>query len=68
MNRLTVTLRQDEREALHVLSLRERRDMRDQAAILIRRQLEQAGLLPIELSEPTPARPAGQGGERDHAA
>lgn len=45
MTRIMVTLRQDEREALRVLAERERRDPRDQAALLIRGELERRGLL-----------------------
>lgn len=46
MRRMTVTLHQDEREALITLAQRERRDPRAQAAVLIRRELERIGLLP----------------------
>jgi hypothetical protein len=45
MKRLTITLMQDERTALWELAQRERRDMRDQAALIIRRELEREGLL-----------------------
>jgi hypothetical protein len=45
MARVMVTLRRDEREALRVLAQQERRDPRDQAALLIRGGLEQRGLL-----------------------
>lgn len=48
MSRVTVTLNPDERSALIALAQRERRDPRDQAAIVIRRALESAGLLPAE--------------------
>ena len=43
--RITVTLAADEREALRALALQERRDTRQQAALLIRRELERRGLL-----------------------
>ena len=52
--RITVTLAADEREALRALAFQERRDTRQQAALLIRRELERRGLLaadnrPIEV-------------------
>lgn len=43
--RLTVNLWPEERQALRALALLERRDPRDQAAILIRRELLRCGLL-----------------------
>ena len=46
MNRLMVPLLQDERQALLALADRERRDPRQQAAILIRQELERLGLVP----------------------
>ena len=49
---LRVTLRADERDALMQLSRSERRDPRAQAAMLIRRALENAGYLTNELTEP----------------
>jgi hypothetical protein len=45
MARITVSLKATEREALRVLAEREFRDPRAQAAIIIRRELERAGLL-----------------------
>ena len=45
MNRITVALYKDEQDALLKLSAKERRDPRAQAAVLIRRELERAGLL-----------------------
>lgn len=53
MSRLNVYIQQDERAALLQLAQNERRDPRDQAALLIRQRLEQLGLLP-----PTPPAPA----------
>lgn len=44
--RITVTLRSDERAALQELAFQERRDTRQQAALIIRRELERCGLLP----------------------
>ena len=53
MNRLNVYIQQDERVALLHLAQNERRDPRDQAALLIRQRLEQLGLM-----QPTPPAPA----------
>lgn len=53
MIRVNVTLRNEERDALWLLSERERRDPRAQAALLIRQSLERLGLL-----SPAPIAPA----------
>lgn len=45
MERMTIMLQQDERKALIALALDERRDPRQQAALIIRRELENLGLL-----------------------
>jgi hypothetical protein len=45
MARVTITLRQDERQALIDLAQQERRDPRQQAAIIIQRELERMGYL-----------------------
>jgi hypothetical protein len=45
VRRITVTLQQEEVAALGMLAEQERRDPRDQAAVLIRQGLEQRGLL-----------------------
>lgn len=45
MGRITVFLHEDEREALHLLAEFERRHPREQAAILIRYELERRGML-----------------------
>ncbi len=45
MTRITVKLEPVERDALVELAQRERRDMRDQAALIIRRELEREGLI-----------------------
>ena len=45
MTRITVILHDDEREALQVLSKIERRHIREQAAVLIRCELERRGML-----------------------
>jgi len=57
--RITVTLTADEREALRTLAFRERRDTRQQAALLIRQQLEKEGLL-LAVERPAQAEGAGQ--------
>jgi len=46
LRRITVTLAADERDALRALAFQERRDTRQQAALIIRRELERRGLLP----------------------
>lgn len=46
LRRITVTLAADERDALRSLAFQERRDARQQAALIIRRELERRGLLP----------------------
>lgn len=46
--RVTIYLEQEEREALTHLAQRERRDPRDQAALMIREDLQRRGLLPVE--------------------
>ncbi len=63
MARIIVPLFPDEREALIKLAERERRDPRDQAALFIRRELEQAGLLPAD--EPMTAQPVQAAGAHD---
>ena len=45
MQRMTIELRPDEKEALSQLALFERRDPRAQAALLVRAELERLGLL-----------------------
>jgi hypothetical protein len=52
MTRITITLRQIEREALRTLADREFREPRAQAAQIIRAELERLGLL---VREPLPA-------------
>ena len=52
MPTLTVHLNIDEQAALRQLAHIERRNARAQAAMLIRRELERAGLLPADLSQP----------------
>lgn len=55
MPKIFAPLDADEAKALVKLSLRERRDPRQQAAFLIRQQLERLGLLPS-----TPAAPKSE--------
>ena len=45
--RITITLTPDERDALACLAMRERRNTRQQAAMLIRKELVRHGLLPV---------------------
>jgi hypothetical protein len=54
MVRVSVTLQPEEKNALWALAQRERRDPRAQAALIIRRELERAGLLPAEVITPQP--------------
>ena len=46
MRRMTITLHQDEHEALITLAERKRREPRQHAAMIIRHELERFGLLP----------------------
>jgi len=46
MRRITVSLLDHEREALYRLAVQERRNIREQGALLIRQELERRGLLP----------------------
>lgn len=48
MRRITISLFDDERDALNILAQQERRDIRAQAAFLIRRDLRMRGLLSNE--------------------
>ncbi len=57
MARITVTLKPDERDALSVLAAREMRDPRAQAALLIRRALEEAGYLKADATIQNDAQP-----------
>ncbi len=43
---ITITISQEEEEALIKLARRQRRDPKDQAAFLIRRELEVYGMIP----------------------
>jgi hypothetical protein len=53
---LNVVLQQTERDALSELAKRERRNVKAQAAVIIRRELERAGLLPTATT-PAAAQP-----------
>ncbi len=56
MLRMLIALNDDERRALSQCAKHERREIRQQAAVIIRRELERRGLLP---ADDTPdARPA----------
>jgi hypothetical protein len=62
ITRITITLKVDEREALHVLAEREYRDLRTQAALIIRQELERRGLLPQEkaINSPSTSEPIAE--------
>ncbi len=45
MRRMTINLLDEERQALYTLAKQERRDIRRQAAFLIRQELQRIGLL-----------------------
>lgn len=51
MTRITITLLDCERDALRILAEREFRDMRSQAALIIRQELERRGLIEREETE-----------------
>ena len=48
MRRVSINLYEEEKEALVELAERERRDPRQQAAVIIRLELERLGLLRLE--------------------
>ena len=56
MIRLTVILQKDEREAVIQLAQSDQRDRREQAALIIRRELQRLGLLPTD-GQPLMAQP-----------
>ena len=58
MTRVIVNLQVSERDALRTLAKRERRELRDQAAVIIRCELERAGLLPADTPTPIVVQPA----------
>lgn len=51
MARVTITLKQEERKALSALAQRERRDPRQQAALILRCELARRGLLALDSQE-----------------
>jgi hypothetical protein len=51
LRRITIILTSSERDALRLLAFQERRDTRQQAALIIRQALEHRGLLPIEINQ-----------------
>ena len=59
MARISVSLDPQEREALINLAQRERRDPRDQAALIVRDGLQRAGLLPTDQPQPMTAQTMG---------
>jgi hypothetical protein len=48
MGFMKVPLKQNEQEALRILADREYRDIRQQAAVIIRQELRRLGLLPVD--------------------
>lgn len=54
MARLTLSITEEERLAIFALARRERREPRDQVALIVRRELERIGLLPAD-QEDAPA-------------
>lgn len=54
MRRITITLLDEEREALQLLADQERRNTRQQAALLIRQELERRGMLVETVASTTP--------------
>ena len=63
MAKLTIDLRPDERQALEKAAHNDRRAPRDQAAVIVVRELERAGLLPTDAQKANIA----QGADDDHA-
>ena len=51
MMRLNISLEESEAEALAILSYQELRDPRDQAHLIVKRELERRGLLPPETAD-----------------
>ena len=60
MRRITVSLFEEERDALHALARRERRDLRKQAAILIVQGLLRQGFLELERDKSNNVHRSGQ--------
>lgn len=51
--RVMITLQEDERRALITLSEQEKRDLRQQAVLIIRHDLQRRGLLPEQADLPS---------------
>jgi hypothetical protein len=68
--RITISLDQNEKDALFILADRECRDPRMQAALIIRRELERYGLVPSRLSgdDKVQGKQSGLGEEKPHAS
>ena len=62
--RVTITLQEEEKDALLVLAEQEKRDPRRQAALIIRQELERRGLLQCDAGD---AHRPGLGVDDDHA-
>lgn len=58
MRKVTITVDECERVALVQLAQRERRDPRDQAALIVRRELERLGLIEPEIKHADEIQPA----------
>jgi hypothetical protein len=54
---IRINLSKDELQALEKLAWRERRRVETQAALIVRRELERAGLLPAVVPTPTETEP-----------
>lgn len=55
--KIMIAIEDEERAALYELAKRERRDPRDQVALILRAELVDLGLLPIEHQQTRPRRP-----------
>lgn len=61
MARITVTLREDERQALVAMAASELRDPRDQARAILREEMQRRGLLKGEIKS---SQQVGKGGQK----
>lgn len=68
MTRITITLDEKEKSALHALSKSELREPRQQAALIIRQELERRGLLGVQVSHTLSKSAAGIKQEGNHVA
>lgn len=62
MPQITITMKSTEKDALRMLAEREYRDLRSQAALIIRRELERRGLLETRNDTTFPTHKAPQRG------